>query len=258
MTGQPIIRIEHVTATYGDKNVFCDISMDVFKNDFLGVIGPNGGGKTTLMKILLGLIKPASGRVSYLHDGEKVKNIVTGYLPQYNAIDRKFPISVYEVMLSGLNNRKPLLGTYSKEYRDKVDEMLEKLKMENLRDRHIGTLSGGQLQRVLLGRALVSRPEVIVLDEPNTYIDKKFQEQMNDMLTSINQECTIVLVTHDVQSVINNARNVALVNHSLTVMPVKNLGSKDLEECFGSSTSSILNRGRYGEVNFDACQMGNE
>ena len=168
---EKLIDIEHVTAAYGNKTVLRDISLTVWKDDFLGIIGPNGGGKTTLLKIILGLLPPVSGTVRFYEDGQAVPSLRIGYLPQLNNIDKKFPISVREVVASGLALEKPLFRSYSASQKQRVEEVLGKMGLEGLASRAIGELSGGQLQRVLLGRSIVSRPQVLILDEPNSYVD---------------------------------------------------------------------------------------
>ena len=178
----PIIKIEHLAAGYEGKEVLHDVNLTIYQDDYLGIIGPNGGGKTTLMRLILGLMNPTEGNISYYKDGKPVKEITMGYLPQYNDLDKQFPISVYEVVLSGLNKSKSLFARFSKEHHQLVADTLDRMQLSDLKDRHIGALSGGQLQRVLLARAIVSKPDVVILDEPNTYIDRRFQKQMYEML----------------------------------------------------------------------------
>ena len=178
----PIIKIEHLAAGYEGKEVLHDVNLTIYQDDYLGIIGPNGGGKTTLMRLILGLMNPTEGNISYYKDGKPVKEITMGYLPQYNDLDKQFPISVYEVVLSGLNKSKSLLARFNKEHHQLVADTLDRMQLSDLKDRHIGALSGGQLQRVLLARAIVSKPDVVILDEPNTYIDRRFQKQMYEML----------------------------------------------------------------------------
>ena len=197
----PIIEIKHLAASYEDKQVLHEVNLTVYQDDYLGIIGPNGGGKTTLMRLILGLMKPTKGNIRYFKDGKEVKEISMGYLPQYNALDRQFPISVYEVVLSGLSKTKGLFARYTKAQHQQVLDTLERMQLTDLKDCHIGALSGGQLQRVLLARAIVSMPDVIILDEPNTYIDRRFQKQMYEMLEQINKECAIIIVSHDIAEV---------------------------------------------------------
>lgn len=189
-----LIEIEHITACYGDKTVLPDISLTLYEKDFLGVIGPNGGGKTTLLKVILGLLPPVKGRIRFYRDGVEVPSLKMGYLPQMSQIDRKFPIHVREVIASGLAAEKPLFRTFSKGQNRRIDEVAEQMGIEDLVRRPIGELSGGQLQRVLLGRSIVSHPKVLILDEPNSYLDKLFESQFNSLLTEINKESAIILV----------------------------------------------------------------
>ena len=150
-------KIEHLAAGYEGKEVLHDVNLTIYQDDYLGIIGPNGGGKTTLMRLILGLMNPTEGNISYYKDGKPVKEITMGYLPQYNDLDKQFPISVYEVVLSGLNKSKSLFARFSKEHHQLVADTLDRMQLSDLKDRHIGALSGGQLQRVLLARAIVSK-----------------------------------------------------------------------------------------------------
>lgn len=229
---QPIITLEDISASYEGRTVLRDVNLTVAADDYLGIIGPNGGGKTTLIKIILGLKKPASGKVRFFRGGKEVKNITMGYLPQYSKIDKDFPISVYEVVLSGLASQKKLFRPYSREQLLQTDRTLKEMQLEELKRRPIHALSGGQLQRVLLARALVSQPDVIVLDEPNTYIDKNFQAQMYEMLEQINQQRAIIIVSHDIAEILDNVKHVACVNVHLHYHESTDIPQEKLEEHF--------------------------
>ena len=211
----PIIQLENISAAYGQKTVLQDVNLTVYDHDFLGIIGPNGGGKTTLVQLIIGLKKPSGGQIKFYRNGTLADHISMGYLPQYNDIDKKFPISVQEVVLSGLSGQKKLFSPFTSKHHHMVDETLARMQLTELRRRAIGTLSGGQLQRVLLARAIVARPEVLILDEPNTYIDRQFQEQMYQMLNDINRDCAIIIVSHDIGSILQNVKAVACVNHNV-------------------------------------------
>lgn len=249
-----IIKIEHLHAGYEGKEVLSDINLTVTSDDYLGIIGPNGGGKTTLIRLILGLMKPTSGTIRFfkeekskgetLQDKEQkgetnedkhlkeVKEISMGYLPQYNALDKQFPISIYEVVLSGLSKSKKLFARYTKAQHQQVLDTLERMQLTDLKDRHIGALSGGQLQRVLLARAIVAKPDVVILDEPNTYIDRRFQKQMYEMLEQINKECAIIIVSHDIAEVLHNVKHIACVNHHLHYHDTADMPKEKLEEHF--------------------------
>ena len=186
--------------------------MSVAERDFVGITGPNGSGKTTLLRVILGLLKPMSGSVEYYRGGHKVAHLRMGYLPQYNAIDHDFPISVYDTVLSGLCGTKPLWGRFKREHRDMADRAISAMGIDDISQRPIKALSGGQLQRVLLARAIVAKPEVLVLDEPDTYIDRQFKDQMHSLLAGINSDCAIVMVSHDREYITSAARHVITMN----------------------------------------------
>lgn len=226
-----IIKTQNLSAGYDGKTVLRDVNISISEHDFLGVIGPNGCGKTTLMRVLLGLMKPESGTVTYMRNGQVVHNLSVGYLPQYSNLDRKFPISVYDVVLSGLKKGFRPFVSYTAEQRSRIRDVLHTLEIDHLQRRHIGELSGGQLQRVLLARAIVSDPDIVVLDEPNTYIDRLFQMQMYAMLAQINKKCAVVIVSHDIDAVLKNAKNVALVGNTVRVCPAESVTDNDVAEC---------------------------
>ncbi|MDE6877876.1 MAG: metal ABC transporter ATP-binding protein, partial [Odoribacter sp.] len=173
-----ILELKHVSAGYDGSPVLEDVSLQVHEKDFIGVIGPNGGGKTTLLKIILGLLKPEKGEVVY----HRSKHNLFGYLPQNNRFDRNFPINVTEVVLSGLLSEKGLTGRYTREDRKKAKMLLEKYGMGRYLNTPIGELSGGQMQRVFLCRAIVSSPQLLILDEPTTYVDCDFEKELYNIL----------------------------------------------------------------------------
>ena len=229
----PIIQINGLSAGYDGKTVLHQVDLAVYEKDFLGIIGPNGGGKTTLIKCILGLHQPSEGSIRFYKNGQENPDMNMGYLPQYNTIDKKFPISVYEVILSGLSKQKSIFRRYSKEQHELVRQMIARMGLEGMEERSIGSLSGGQLQRALLGRALVSNPEVVILDEPNTYIDKRFEAKLYSLLEEINKERAIILVSHDIGTVLKNVKTIACVNETVHYHPHTEVPTEWLEEHFG-------------------------
>lgn len=215
-----LIDIHDLSAAYDRRTVLHDVNLTVYERDFLGIIGPNGGGKTTLIKCILGLIRPTGGTIVYHGDP-----LTMGYLPQYNTIDRKFPISVEEVILSGLSSKKSLISRFTAPQKQKVKEVIARMGLEGLERRAIGQLSGGQLQRALLGRAIVSDPQVLILDEPSTYIDKRFEARLYELLSEINKECAIILVSHDIGTVLQQVKSIACVNETLHYHPASEAGA---------------------------------
>ena len=268
---EKLIDIDHVTAAYGNKTVLRDISLTIWKDDFLGIIGPNGGGKTTLLKVILGLLPPVSGVIRFYEDGRSVPSLRIGYLPQLNNIDKKFPISVREVVTSGLASEKPLFRSYSASQKQRVEEVLGKMGLEDLANRAIGELSGGQLQRVLLGRSIVSdrtpqqhtlqlsggqlqrvllgrsivsRPQVLILDEPNSYVDKRFESHFYKLLDEINKESAVILVSHDIGTVLAMVKNIACVNETLHYHP----GADVSEEWLGEKYACPIELIGHGDL----------
>jgi len=228
-----IIQINGLSAEYDGKTVLHQVDLAVYEKDFLGIIGPNGGGKTTLIKCILGLHQSSEGSIRFYKNGQEIPDMNMGYLPQYNTIDKKFPISVYEVILSGLSKQKSIFRRYSKEQHEQVRQMIARMGLEGMEERSIGSLSGGQLQRALLGRALVSNPEVVILDEPNTYIDKRFEAKLYSLLEEINKERAIILVSHDIGTVLKNVKTIACVNETVHYHPHTEVPTEWLEEHFG-------------------------
>lgn len=227
-----ILSLRNISAGYENNIVLHNVSLDIYDNDFLGIIGPNGGGKTTLIKVILGLLKPAAGSMQFFQNGKPTDSLTMGYLPQYNSIDKKFPICVEEVILSGLSSRKPLAGRFTQEQKEKARQTVVRMGLEGLGKRPIGQLSGGQIQRALLGRAIISDLHLLILDEPSTYIDKQFEARLYELLTEINKECAIVLVSHDIGTVLQNVKTIACVNETLDYHPDAGITGEWLEKNF--------------------------
>lgn len=271
---KPIIEIKNLSAGYDGHTVLHDVNLSIYERDFLGIIGPNGGGKTTLIKCILGLLKPTGGEIIFhtpeeapiststegtsteissertsaeasagsipakasgqnsLQSSSAKSQLFLGYLPQYSTIDRKFPISVEEVILSGLSIQKSLTSRFTPEQREKGKQIIARMGLEGLESRSIGQLSGGQLQRALLGRAIISDPAVLILDEPSTYIDKRFEARLYELLAEINKECAIILVSHDIGTVLQQVKSIACVNETLDYHPDTGVTTEWLERNF--------------------------
>lgn len=245
----PLIEIKNLSAGYDSRTVLRNVNLTVYDRDFLGIIGPNGGGKTTLIKCILGLLKPTAGEILYSDKrfvasdkqrGTAQRPALTtnrsvlkmGYLPQYNSIDRKFPITVEEVILSGLSSQKSLISRFTATHREKARQVIARMGLEGLEKRAIGALSGGQLQRALLGRAIISDPALVVLDEPSTYIDKRFEARLYELLAEINHDCAIILVSHDIGTVLQQVKSIACVNETLDYHPDTGISEEWLERNF--------------------------
>lgn len=208
-----ILDVLDVTAGYGSEVILKDINFEVLDNDFIGVIGPNGGGKTTLLKLLLGEIKPFQGSVNFYQNNRN--ETLFGYLPQVSTVDREFPIKVIDIVLSGLMHRNGLFGGKRKDNRKKALEILAIAGVDHLWNNSVGELSGGQLQRVFLCRALISQPRLLILDEPNTFVDNKFEKELYELLRELNKSMAIIMVSHDVGTITSYVKTIACVNKHL-------------------------------------------
>ena len=241
-----LIEINSLTVGYENKpNVLNDVSLTIYEDDFLGVIGPNGGGKTTLLKTILGLIKPESGTVNFYDKGVKVPSLNIGYLPQINQVDKKFPISVSEVMLSGITSNKKYFRRYTSDEKKRVVHVSNQLGISSILNRAIGELSGGQLQRVLLGRAIIDNPKLIILDEPSTYVDKLFETDFYKLLGEINKDIAIMLVSHDVGTIISLVKNIPCVNLGLHYHSGSDISQDWLSTAYHSCSIELLGHGAF-------------
>lgn len=239
-----MIEIENLTLGYDDKpKVLSDVSLTVYRDDFLAVIGPNGGGKTTLLKAILGLLKPESGSITFYENGRPASPPNIGYLPQINQIDRKFPISAAEVILSGLTPKRKYFRRYSQDEKNRVIEIAEMMGIVELLNSAIGELSGGQLQRVLLARAVIDNPKLIILDEPSTYVDKLFKSNFYRLLADINRDIAIMLVSHDVGTIISLVKNIACVNQGLHYHSGGDISEEWLNSAYDSCPIEIIGHG---------------
>lgn len=220
-----ILELKDITAGYDDLTVLRHINFEINDNDFIGIIGPNGGGKTTLLKVILGLIKPFSGEISY----HTSKQNLFGYLPQNNRFDQRFPINVTEVVLSGLMSGKGLFRSYTREDREKAGKLLEKYGMGNYKKSPIGDLSGGQMQRVFLCRAIISSPRILILDEPTTYVDSHFEKEFYTILKELNKSMAVVMVSHDLGTICSYVKTIACVNRGLHYHHSNHISEEQLE-----------------------------
>lgn len=219
-TPQPLLQLTDVSVKYGEEPVLDRVTMEVHEGDYVGVIGPNGGGKTTLLKVMLGLITPTSGEVQLL--GRPVREFRewwrVGYVPQRaTSLDVRFPTTVEEVVALGRVARVGLWHRLGRADREAVTEALEQVDMSDHRRRLITELSGGQQQRVLIAKALVSEPTLLMLDEPTVGIDVKSQDRFYQLLSALNKQrgLTLVMVSHDIDVVVNEVTKIACINETL-------------------------------------------
>jgi zinc transport system ATP-binding protein len=224
-----IIQVDHVTFGYEKRPVLEDVSMTIRERDFILIIGPNGGGKSTLLKLILGIITPWSGKISFSGDvGNRL-----GYVPQSAGFNRGFPISVLDMVRTGCVRGDNYLKQSSRKSIDKSRDILQKLSLEDKLDENITDLSGGQLQRVLIARALVSDPVALLLDEPTTALDIASQTDLIDILDELQKKMSIVVVTHDPTPYAHLYRHLACLNTSLYFHERGELNEETLEKVYG-------------------------
>lgn len=223
-----ILELIDISATYGEEIILKDVNLTINSNDFIGIIGPNGGGKTTLVKLMVGLLKPVKGQIiMHKANGRDIKNQI-GYLPQISRFDKRFPISVIDVVLSGLASDKAVFKRYTRADKDKAVELLARMGISDLYSRPIGELSGGQMQRVFLCRAIITSPSLLILDEPNTFVDSKFEADLYDILLELNKTMAIIVVTHDIGTISYYVKTIACVNKYLNYHPSNIITEKQL------------------------------
>ena len=209
------IEFEDVWFSYDRSTVLQEVSFSLEQGEFLGIIGPNGGGKTTLLKLMLGILKPDKGKIRILGQAPHDASHRVGYVPQGTDFNRNFPISVLDVALMGRMSTSRICRRYSREDREKVRDVLEKVGMWHYRNKPIGKISGGQRQRLFIARALATNPEILFLDEPTASVDSEFQTDLYDFLKALNEEMTIVVISHDIGIISSHMKSIACVNKHL-------------------------------------------
>lgn len=228
------IKIDHVSVSYGNTHALKDISFVVEEGEFLGVIGPNGGGKSSMLKAILGLVPLAQGSVEILNGA------AVGYVPQFSQVDKQFPISVRDAVLTGrLKKGLHLFQKYSEKDKELALEKLAEVGISHLADRQIAQLSGGEFQRMLIARALCVNPQILLLDEPTASVDPQSRELIYSLLTEINQKMTIVLVTHDLFAISSAVKTLACLNHTLVHHGEAELNANIVEHLYGCPVDLI-------------------
>ena len=234
------VELDDVSVNYGELEALKNINLKVEAGSFLGIIGPNGGGKTTLLKVILGLIEPQKGSVKIM--GYPLNQAVDqiGYVPQISNFDRSFPISVLDVVLMArLGGKVRFFHQYQKKDIQKAEAVLDRLNLLHLKDRQIGKLSGGQLQRVLIARGLAVEPKILLLDEPTASVDARSTSEIYELLKELNKDKTIIVVTHDMAAVSSYFDSLACLNEKLYHHGDKHLDRETTEQVFGCPVDLI-------------------
>ena len=232
MADKKVVKLEDVWVQYNGVPILEGINLAIEPDDFLGIIGPNGGGKTTLLKIILGLISPSRGKVSVLGKPPEKSRSKIGYVPQHNLFDRDFPISVGDVVLMGRYGKSGLFRRYSSEDRRATQDALQTVGMLDYKDRQMGKLSGGELQRIFIARALVAEPKLLLLDEPTASVDPAMQTEFYELLEKLKKQMAIVLVSHDISAISIYVDKLACLNRQLHYHGSKEITPEILEATY--------------------------
>lgn len=233
------VEFQGVSFAYDGTLALEDVTFAIDRGDFLSIVGPNGGGKSTILKLILGLIRPKSGKVTVFGDSPERARTRIGYMPQNTTLDPLFPVSVKDVVLMGRLGAGFMDGFYSHADRIRAEKALDMVEMKGFMKRPFSALSGGQSQRVLLARALATEPELLILDEPTSNIDTAIESELYDLLRRLNESMTIVLVTHDLGFVSKHVRNVACVNRRLVSHPTCEISGEVISAIYGSDMQMI-------------------
>lgn len=236
----PIFDIKNLSFVLKGQTILSNISLEIFSSEYIAIIGPNGGGKTTLIRMLLGLEKPTSGEVKIY--GKKLSNFKEwhkiGYVPQRAShVDASFPATVLDIVKMGRTSQRSMFGAFSELDNQLVNDAMLKMDIVDLKDKMIGTLSGGQRQRAMIARALASKPEILILDEPNTGVDAVSQKKFYALLRELNKKegITIVFITHDIGVIADDIARLFTINQKAVICnnPKQTLSCEEMSELYG-------------------------
>ncbi|BCO10031.1 ABC transporter ATP-binding protein [Desulfolithobacter dissulfuricans] len=236
--GKSVIVIRDLSFSYGERLILENVNLVIHEREMIGIIGPNGGGKTTLLKLILGLLKPDRGSVLVFgQPPEKVAHRI-GYVPQHMQFDDRFPVSVLDVVLMGLAGRGGL-GPLPGKMKEKALQTLDRVELSAYAHHPFAGLSGGQRQRVLIARALAGEPEMLLFDEPTANVDSRAGEKLYAILHQLNQEMTILVVSHDIGFVNQQITSVVCVNQQVQIHPTSELAGHNIIDLYGRDIALI-------------------
>ena len=244
----PIFDVKNIDFEVSGLKILSNISLEIFEGEYIAIIGPNGGGKTTLIRVLLGLQKPSAGKLKIF--GKKYENFnewhKIGYVPQRaSSVDENFPATVEDIVNMGRVAKRKLFSRASKEDKNAVEDAMRKMDVLNLREKMVGTLSGGQRQRVMIARALASNPKILILDEPNTGVDIVSQQRFYSLLSQLNKEekITILFITHDIGVIVDDIQRLFTINQKITICnnPKEAMSCEDMSMLYGIEAHLLHN-----------------
>jgi zinc transport system ATP-binding protein len=239
MNDESIITIDNVSFSYGGPQALENITITVPKGEFLGVVGPNGGGKSTLLKLILGLLRPDTGKISVLGKSPEKGRESIGYVPQHVRFNRDFPITVEDTVMLGRLGKSRSIWGYTQNDKRLCRQAMRETEIIDLKNRRLNTLSGGQLQRVLIARALISDPQILILDEPTANIDLRVEEDIFDLLKKLNKRATIIIVSHDVGFISKYVNRVACLNRTLICHQTSDISGEMIEDLYATPVQMI-------------------
>jgi len=247
MKKKAVIEIENLSFSYDGTNVLEDVNLTIGEKDFVWIVGPNGGGKTTLLKLILGLLSPTKGTVRVFGGSPRQARTQIGYMPQYAQLDPSFPVSVIDVALMGRLGEGRFFGPFGRSDRHIALRVLKEVGLAEFADRHYASLSGGQQRRLLIARALASRPELLILDEPTANLDLLIVRDLYELLHRLNKHFTIVMVSHDPAFVSQTVKNVICVNRRVAVHPTTSVDDEILSELYHGQVRMVRHGHSAGE-----------
>jgi len=239
---EPILKLVDVDFSFGQRVVLEGINLELFQDDFVGLIGPNGGGKTILLKVILGLLKPSRGSVELFGQEPSVSRHQVGYVPQYAKFDPDYPIRVIDAVLMGRLAQWRLFRRYGTRDYEVARECLLKVELEGFDQRQVSQLSGGQLQRVLIARALAVEPRLLILDEPTASLDPQVGHSIYGLLDEIAKESAILMVSHDLGVISSHVKTIACLNRKLHYHNSKEIERETIEESYGCPIDMVVHR----------------
>ena len=233
------IKINNLSFSYDNTDVLQNINLDIDKNEFVAIIGPNGGGKSTLLKLILGLLKPKNGKVLIYDKNPNNMKEQIGYMPQQFIQNKTFPITITQIVMSGLLNKKNFLFSYSKSEKQKALNALEMVGLIDFADNKIDTLSGGQIQRVFLARAVICNPKILILDEPTSNIDPQGEHKIFKLLKEFNKTMTIIVVSHGLSMLMDFATKAIFINKTAIIHKGLNITKEQVSKSLNLKDSHL-------------------
>ncbi|MFA7057891.1 MAG: ABC transporter ATP-binding protein [Candidatus Cloacimonadales bacterium] len=237
-----IVEFEDVNFNYDNSAILSDINFVIEKNDFVAIVGPNGGGKSTLLKLILAQLAPTRGKITVFGNKNYKSLEKIGYVPQFITHQSDFPLRLIDMVLQSKLRSNSLFARYSKADKQKAQKILDRLQIGEYKDRFLAELSGGQRQRALIARALIDDPKLLILDEPTASVDISVEKDIYEILRDLNKDMTIILVTHDVNFVSKYVNKVFCINRYLHTHKLDELESHNAEEAYNNSMKIITHK----------------